>query len=276
MQHARRAAHILTCAAVVYLFPVVISAQTPPSRPSVEVFGELPQIRQPSLSPDGKHLATIQVYKGRPGAVIRTLDPAGQPPVIIPYDQGYIVSALWANNDRLLVTVNMNAQMWVDTQVNAWYRTASMDSKGQNAVSMFSDQRDAKTINRSASSIVDLNLDDPDNIYMSLWASEDPSKADFSVGMTDIRHSVFRVNVTTGRSHREFVGGTNTAQWIMDGHGHPVARIDQFPNPLRDHLLLRQPDETWKEVASADASGGEGLAVFGLTEDGTALVESVA
>jgi dipeptidyl aminopeptidase/acylaminoacyl peptidase len=262
------------------LFPFFLIATTPgagaqaiPTHPPAEAFGELPQMRNPVLSPDGKHLGMVQVYKGRPAAVIRTLDPAGAPPVIIPYDKGFIVGVRWASNTRMLVTVNVNAQMWVDSQVNPWYRTAAMDPDGQNSVSLFSDQRDAKTINRSASTIVDLALDDPQNIYMTLYASENPSHAETTVGWTDLRYSVFKVDLQTGRSHREFEGGLDTVQWLMDGHGQPVARIDQKPNPLTDHLLLRQPDDEWKEVETVSATGNEGIALYGVSEDGAAVVE---
>ncbi len=275
MRYARLAGRVFAGAAA-FFFIIAIHAQTSPTRLPVEVFGQLPQIRQPALSPDGKHLATIQAYKGRPVAVIRTLDPAGVEPVIIPYDNGYIVDVQWANNNRLLVTINTNAQVWGDSQVNPWYRTASIDATGHNPVIMFSDKRDARAINRSTDGVVDVDLDDPDNVYMALWASANNSDADASIGAAgNVRNSLFLVNTDTGHSQRAFLGGDQTAEWFMDGHGHPVARIDQSLHPLKDHLLLYQPDESWKEVYSVDASDGYGMVIDGLTEDGSALVETV-
>ncbi|MGA7675603.1 MAG: S9 family peptidase [Rhizomicrobium sp.] len=236
----------------------------------MDAFGTLPQISQPSLSPDGKHLATVEVYKGRPVAVIRTLDPPGQQPVILPYEDGFIVRVQWANNDRLLITINSNAKVWGD-QVNPWYRTVSIDTLGQNAVIMFSDARDRLAMNYSASNIVDLALNDPDHIYMAMWADE--KETEYTFGASDVRYSVFQVDVTNGRSHRVFLGGEHTNQWIMDGHGQPIARVDQTLLPLTDHLMLHTAQEDWKEVETADASGGRGLDVDGPTEDGTAIVE---
>lgn len=231
MSRSKMAAPIVMSAALLLFAPRAGLAQTAAvDHPPAEAFGTLPQIRSPSLSPDGKHLATIQVYRGRPSAVIRTLDPAGVTPVIIPYDKGYIVDVKWASNTRLLVTVNLNAQTWGDSQINPWYRTAAVDADGGNMVSMFSDQRDAKSINYSASGILDLDLDDPDSIYMPLAASENPSRAEFSVGMTDVRYSAFKVDLNNGRSHREFLGAPDTVGWLMDGHGIPSPALTSLPS----------------------------------------------
>ena len=62
------------------------------SHPAAEIYGQLPSVSQPSLSPDGKHLATIQSYQGRPVALIYDLNfPLGaKPPVVLPDADGII------------------------------------------------------------------------------------------------------------------------------------------------------------------------------------------
>jgi dipeptidyl aminopeptidase/acylaminoacyl peptidase len=239
-----------------------LMAQSPSSLPPVEAFGTLPAAAEPSLSPDGKHLALIKVRNGRPVAVIYTLDPAGVAPVVMPDEDGFIVGVQWANNDRLLITINVNMQI-IGDDVNPWFRTVSVDTHGQNGVTMFSNMTEARDRNYSGSSVVDLAPDDPNHIYMSLY--ENPTSREF-------RDTVFRVDVTTGEAERVLRGGPETQGFIMDGHGHVVARLDMTRHPWTQRLLFNAGDNDWKEIASQDVAGGKELEVAGLTVDGMAVV----
>jgi hypothetical protein len=58
MAHIRGAARSVAVAVCFLLVAAVPAYSLPPA----EVCGQLPAISQPSLSPDGKHLATIQPY----------------------------------------------------------------------------------------------------------------------------------------------------------------------------------------------------------------------
>jgi dipeptidyl aminopeptidase/acylaminoacyl peptidase len=258
----KSAGYLARLVALCSALATIMFAQTPSGYPPVEAFGTLPEVSEPSLSPDGKHLATINVYQGRPIAVIHTLEPTGVKPVGLPYAEGFIVGVKWANNDRLLITVNLNKRVWGDN-MNPWFRTVSVDSKGQNGVTLFSNKGDTRNMNYSASEISDLAPEDPDHVYMPLF--DDP------FGNAP-RFTMFRVDVTTGSAERVVSGGLDTQDMIMDGHGHVVARIDESKRPLTDHLMLYGADGNWNEVEKQDATGGNGLGVAGLSEDGTALI----
>jgi dipeptidyl aminopeptidase/acylaminoacyl peptidase len=264
MGSAKAVARLVACA-LILLASVSSLGQTPVGHPPVEAFGTLPGVSAPALSPDGKHLATIQVYNGRPVALIHTLDPLGVPPVAIPYEDGFIVSVRWANNDRLLVVVNVNQKFYGDS-VKPWFRTISINTTGTNAVVMFANMDRARNDNYSTAEITDIDTDDPDHVYMPLYTP---------ISYVSYRNSIFRVDVTTGDAERYVAGSSSTVDWVMDGHGHVVARIDQTHDPLTDHLMLPGKDDDWKEVAHVDASGGNGLDVAGLNEDGSGLAIAV-
>src|SRR5262249_39159325 len=124
-------------------------------------------------------------------------------------------------------------------------------------------------------------IDDPDNIYMPLFIysdtrSDDQVSLDTLAGKEEnenFRLDLYRVNVRTGATTRVQTGSHTTADWILDGNGRPVARIDRSRRPLRDHLLISDKND-WREVADYDATADRGAGIAGLLGDGTALVRS--
>ena len=69
------------------------------------------------------------------------------------------------------------------------------------------------------------------------------------------------------------VGNYNTREWYMDGHGHVLGHMDQTENPLRDHVFAGIGDDAHL-IAEFDADADKGADIFGVTEDGGALVRS--
>lgn len=234
--------------------------------PPVAAFGALPAMSSPSLSPDGKHLALIQSRNGRPVATVWTLDPPGSAPVIIPFDEGFIVHAQWVNDRRLMLTINLNAGIW-GSGPDAWYRGVIVDADGQNPTALFNNIEDKHLVNGSTATVVDLALNDPDNIYMPLWANYGMMTA------PDVRNRLFRVNVNTGRGTMVENGSSKTERFVMDGTGNALARIDETTEPLRDHLIV-YTDGSWHEVASIDASSGQGYGIAGPSMDAKSLVQA--
>ena len=270
MKNALRVVLAIVCAAI---FSSAVIAQKAPSRPDVEAFGMLPAVTDVRLSPDGKHIAAIQSYHGRPAVVIYEVGaPPGTVPAFLIDDMHYIVDVYWASNERLLVTVyeSAKAQDAVHHEdygrVVPWFRTFSVDTKAQNAVMLLNNSA-FMDFNNSASSIADLSLDEPNKIIMPLYASH----GDF------VSRDLYKVDVTTGKADVMLVGKAihegleNTIYWIMDGHGHVVGRVDQIEEPLVDHLKLYQ-DGSWKEVASYNAEVDVGASIAGLSTDGKALI----
>jgi len=71
-------------------------------------------------------------------------------------------------------------------------------------------------------------------------------------------------------------GNPDTDSWIMDGHGHVVARINQTERPLTDHLEVLSGNNDWKEIGAYDAIGGLSANIAGLSEDGSGFVHHAA
>jgi dipeptidyl aminopeptidase/acylaminoacyl peptidase len=246
------------------------AAQTAPTHPPVEAFARLPAMNQPALSPDGQHLASIQVANGRPAALIYDLSVPidSKLPVLIPYSDGIITDVNWANNSRLLITVEMQKSM-LGGAINTWARTIAVDADGKNRAQLFSNI-DSTAFNYSTSFISDFDLDDPDHIFMPLRTIYARLPGDTSMYVRFDTH-LYSVDVNNGKARVSVPGGPNTGNYFMDGHGNVVARLDVENDPLKDTILVRRNDD-WVELASFDARDGGGARIAGLSPDGTALI----
>jgi dipeptidyl aminopeptidase/acylaminoacyl peptidase len=236
-------------------------------QPPVEAFASLPFMTDPQLSPDGKHFAAVQSVDGKPVAVVYQVNaPAGARPQVVGFDDWPVVSVRWLKNDRVeIVTKTAKAPMWLTrADFYTFYRSLSLQV-GDNGdwVQLFSNMSGAADGNLSTAGVADKDLDDETTVFMPLYA---PGAAG---GETRLR--LFRVDTRTGVGTVEQDGGTGTGQWIMDGNGHVVARVDNSFEPRVRHLMLYK-NGGFHEVQRYDGEVDSGNGVAGLTLDGKALV----
>jgi dipeptidyl aminopeptidase/acylaminoacyl peptidase len=254
------------------------------AKPPTSAFGNLPFMSDPQLSPDGKHFAVLQSVGGRPVAVIYAVDapPDAKPTVVSASD--WIVDGLaWAKNDRLVVIIKVSKRVGdTDNLMHSWLRAVSVGLDGGDAVMLMKDNVDLN-LNINAARIVDMDLDDPDHVYMQLFVYSDmrspaDEAADSKRGGRDsrtlFRDDLYRVDVRTGAEERVATGSYTTQSWYLDGHGGIVARINQSEAPLVDHLEVYR-DKSWVEVGKYDAAADSGAGVLGLSDDGKALMRDV-
>ena len=271
----------MTCAAAAALAFGLLTAgafaQTAQTLPPVEAFGRLPDMSNLALAPDGKHLAVVRSYQGRPVVLVYHVGAdQNAPPFYVQAGEVTIDSILWAKNDRLLVNT-VDHSVLVDRDVERTiYRTISVDPDTKEMVWLLQNV-DSIQYNPVSSVVADLDPDDPTQIYMPLFSG---SIGNGSGYYDTVSNDLFRVDVTTG--HAVFFmhgihsvrGITYTTQWLMDGHGHVVARVDQKEDPLVDTVLLADKDGSLQEWQKFDASGDHGAGIEGLLYDGSALVQS--
>ncbi len=243
-----------------------------------EAFGQLPVVTQPRLSPDGNHIAMLQPFQGRLIAVVIQSHPEpGAKPAFISGGDGILAKIIWAKNDRIILIVKKSMTARYDDRIRTWARAIAVGIDGQNAAILL---KNIPTIgnNTSTDSIIDVDLDDPDNILMALYDQVVHLQEDFNTLLKKDANALFRldllkVDVRSGKGELFVSGNPDTTEWMTDGHGNPAARIDQSERPLEDHLFVYNND-SWKEIGKFDASGDNGSGLVGLTEDGTALVQT--
>ncbi len=251
------------------------------SYPPAEAFGQLPAITSAQLSPDGKHFLVIQAVNGKPAVVIYEVGAApGAVPVVIPSGDWLVRYVNWIKNDRIVVVVSQSKKLyWTGPKLNTWARALSIGIDGNGTVALLG-HNPSLNLNLETGHIVDLDVSDPDNIYMPLWAYSDLRTPDEEARDSNridddtddlFVNKLYRVNVRTGEGSAVASGGHYTYDWYLDGSGRIMARVDETKQPLIDHLMLFH-DGDWKEAESFDAEADNGADVAGLSQDGKSLV----
>ncbi|HEY1707358.1 MAG TPA: alpha/beta fold hydrolase [Rhizomicrobium sp.] len=247
------------CAAALAVAATLSSAAA--ANPPVEAFGDLPLLSSPQLAPDGKHFAAIEQLEGRPTVVIYPVNAPEARPVIVPSPKAIITGAFWINSDRLLVTVKANLKE-AGERLETWSRAFVMNADGSN-VQMLLKGSGSLGLNYDGNAVLSEDATNPNLIYVELWV--------WAEAYNEFHLDLYRVDV--GNGDREIIarGTHDTGQWLMDGKGHVVARIDETHRPLVDHLMVADGDN-WREVAHFDASAGGEASVLGMSEDGQSLI----
>jgi len=80
-----------------------------------------------------------------------------------------------------------------------------------------------------------------------------------------------QVDVKNGNSHLMAEGGVDTKNWLTDGHGKVLGRVDHSNVSKLDRLFLSSTGGL-HEAGRFDASGDKDSDIAGLTEDGKGLV----
>ena len=246
-----------TALAAAFVLAASLGAASAQSLPPVEAFGRLPFVTDVQISPDGKHFAGIQEKDGQPVAVIYTIDSPDPPQAFGAQDGAVVAGITWAKNDRLIVYYKAARQIFAGERgLSTLFRSVSVDVGGQKWSQLMSNIR-SQNFNFAIGAIVDKNLDDPDSILMPLWA--------LSAGGT-WHLALYKVDVHSGEATQIQEGASRGEDWIADGAGGVVGRVDLSFEPLTDHLWLYHGG-TWKDVREFDASEDRGANVFGLTYD---------
>jgi len=214
------------------------------AQPPVEAFASLPFLSQPQLSPDGQHFAALQALDGKPAAVIYQVNAtAGSTPQVFASPDWPIVGLAWLKNDRVVVVAKTGRAQPLEGQADIYtfVRSMTLDVTGNGDTAELFNNVKSLGRNTGTGIIVDRDLDDANSVYMPLWTlpTNDRSDNDPQTNVTggnDFRLSLYRVDVHTGRATVVLNGPRVGCDWISDGHGNVVARVDHSLDPLTDRV----------------------------------------
>lgn len=254
-------------AALFKVYPVA-EAQVPPGVGAV--FSE-PAIEDPQLSPDGTRLMFIR--RPQPGdedkdqAQLFIVDYSDMEAPIarqLPADAEGLRWAAWANNDRVLLSWNIladiegpgalvyNGQGGISLIRQVW-RTVllAMDADGSNVVQLLDQNRRSISLYQTQMDrVVDFLPGDPEHVLLAVRSSRGAL-------------NVHRVNVNSGEDRRIDRGRAETLAWFTNSAGESVMRLDASARFDRIHLLIRERDGyRWRRVATNQMSD------FGEFQDG--------
>jgi dipeptidyl aminopeptidase/acylaminoacyl peptidase len=221
-----------------------------------------------SLSPGGKYLAMVlPVDEGDKLAVLR-MDSADNRPVVLGFP-GLVVHAVdWDAEERIVARVHRKKN---DKTPSAYWENAlwaiSFAPDGSQRVEL-RQHNDNWAITNVNDRIDDLALDDPGNIYMPGYAYRRQMGVLGTAGAYE--YHLFRVSLENGAGTRIQSGTERTARWIMDGHGHVVARIDTTNEWRGDDIFAASGDD-FRHIAKLNDRPDNRGSIAGLTEDGRSL-----
>jgi dipeptidyl aminopeptidase/acylaminoacyl peptidase len=249
-------------ACVLALCASPIAAMDSIAAPALEAFGNLPAISNAKISPDGKHLAIIHPVNGRPIVTVFELDSPNAAPKNLGFSDAIARDIIWPNNKQLIGIFQANNKLTYHKDIAVFSRAISIPMDGEPPIVLMGD---APVENRWTSGILDVDSADPNYVLMET-AETDAELHNTTERLYDQYFlDLFRVSVSSGRTELVRHGATDTTQFLTDGMGHFLGRIDQTQE-LKDHLYIGE-----QEVASYDVRGGTEWTVESLTEDGSAL-----
>jgi dienelactone hydrolase len=213
-------------ALVVALFSIACFQHSASAAPTAEAFGSLPGAELARLSPDGLHLAIIKPIDGREKVVFVDLTKPSATPYVVGMEGGLAGDVYWKGNDRAICIFHANLSYKWSKGVGAWSRAISVQPSTQKAVLLMYDAPFFRA-NFDEGSIADLAADDPNHIYM---AEVDRWDHEYILDL-------YRVELTTGHAELTLKGVETTIQFLTDGYGHVIGRIDQDSN-LTNHVLV--------------------------------------
>lgn len=170
----------------------------------VEAFGNLPEVSQVKLSPDGNKIAFIRIIKG--STYIGTTD------LITPKTR-YIVGTdnqkfkigwyLWANNDLLLISADYPVRRNGINYTEA--RLLKIKADGSDSAVSVIKPKNRERYAQFQNNIIDILPDEPNHILMSI---------DLKVAN---QPDVYKINLASERiRHLEYRGKSNIYNWMTD------------------------------------------------------------
>ena len=238
---------------VLLALPLLSAAQQQQTLTGFEAFAQEPAMSSAAVSPDGKRIATLQRFAkdGKQFLLIYELGDMARKPVTLGSDRMDIVSAGWANNDRLIVRFRQDVEtlqrLGADTRQVS--KLATVDRKGKRWLEIPRKRADrrsarARTLQEFAgASVFDLLPKDDDHILIR-YDDDQNRVAD-----------IFRVNVETGSAQRVAKNSNRISVTYMDDDGDPrlATRFDEGDQAIIE--LARLKGETdWIEIGRTQAN----------------------
>jgi dipeptidyl aminopeptidase/acylaminoacyl peptidase len=201
--------------------------------PSADVYGAAPEVQQPVVSPDGRHLAMV-VPSGDQRAV-HILKIGG---ARCSFSSGTtkLRDIFWANADRLVARVSFTFAADPAARDTRYtyeiYRAISVDTNCQGTKELLSDLRGLGNI--TGFDFVG-RAPDGKNLLVAALNVQAPAK------MVDTRlkgvqltsYDVFLVDASTGKSEKFETGSNRTIEWFADATGQLPLRLEKEENSGR-------------------------------------------
>ncbi len=210
----------------------------------VEAFGNLPDMSQVQISPDGKHLAALQEYQGRRIAVIYEIGGDQQKVAPFAVDDASIDSITWANSERLLVAARTQHRVAGTGSTKVEFsRMVSINTDAEDVEVLFDSNRRMGR-NQFQTEIVHRLPDDREHVLIPSYDQAG-------------RFNLYKVNVFTSRARIAEGGNSDTRDWLTDHTGEARVRWDYDFKRDRQTIFIRSVGGGWEEMYRSNTGDDE-------------------
>lgn len=240
-----------------------------------EAFGRIPIITDVVLSPNGKRLAWADNSGAEQAVVMFDLERGAEKRRLKVSGDKKLRGLYWADDETLLLVVSFTDGAGPRVKHRyEWGRTLAVDVSGGDMRTLLMDSTARSLV--TGADLLALRTPRPGTVIMSTYDYEATKRSEeidsrLKGGRKDAGWvlNVFEVDTRTGKGKRIDRGTPFTFQWILDRNSAPIARTEWEPE-RRLFRVLYKKGQGWVEIHRQE--DGEVLAVYGLTQDDSALL----
>jgi hypothetical protein len=209
----------------------------------VSAFNQMPMVQQPSISPDGKNIAVITNQGNKTQVSIVPFEDKKSMSTILALggDKYRIDSIVWANDQRILVTVSQPLTIGKRRLRSTHVYSASIDGKDVFEIK----KRDGKGISdwelyASIPRLLTVLRKEPNHVLMTIRDKRD-----------DYYSSVFKVDIRDGTFKKYIPNGNKIVGWYVTRTGEILMAIGVDDNPKTDisYIYTRKNSRSpWQKV----------------------------
>lgn len=228
-----------------------------------EHFASLPAVSSPKLSPDGARIAYIITADDKQILIVQgsTDNNRNEPFGKIGVGDYFIDDYLWANNDRLIVSIRGSVK-YQGRMVNVT-RLIAVGRDGSNPV-YFKITPDEYGFYRQSPSVLHLLPDDNEHVLAML----DNNKEVWAAPEVD------KVNIYTGKKRRVVFNNIGVQWWLADANGEVRVgeKIDTGRNSRVTTYYREDADSSWDKIQKADYFDRERLQPYDFHPDDPSIL----
>jgi dipeptidyl aminopeptidase/acylaminoacyl peptidase len=258
---SRNRARLALALAILVTGLCAMAADTPPL--TVEEIWKPPQLRDLTLSRDGKQMAATVPSKGRMNLAVIDLD-KGSVAVVTGYDDFDVLNVAWVGSDRLLYSLG---------QLNSPTGPSEIEGGG-----LFMTTRDGKETRRLSMTVREMRAQGQAvyrglELYRTIPGNDEEVIA---VGNMTAAESLdlYRLNVRTGRYSLLTLGrpSERSIGWIMDSKLVPRVVVSGVKDKLTRVVHYRKDEKSdWVEIARYEANKGPAFVPLAFEADDRTL-----
>lgn len=200
---------------LILLLPLFLTLSVLAEELPYSSFGHLPMVEEPTVSPDGAHVASILNGEDGPTIVVSTFGSSELDAIVrLKYGEHRIDWIRWANNTRILISVSESSGPGDKYRIPRLYQVG-LDGEGMKQIRRKLTAKEYERLaqwqkNLPTNIIISMLPEEPEHILMQVWDEWDNAFA------------VFKVDIAKNKFKKLFPNTYKVDSWRADDKGNIV------------------------------------------------------